>query len=411
MDLRIYRNFLSMVALQSVNYIAPLATLPYLTKTLGQDNFGALSYCIALIALLTVITDWGFNLSATRKISLHKDDEYKTAQVFWGTLGAKISIAVTTLFFLIIATASIDTVRGLSHILFITWLMVLGNVITVNWYLQGVEKFGLVATAGIIAKLLTIPAIFIFVSTPEDTWIAALINSSSTLLVGFISIFAVFKLEKIKWWRPTIKNMIEQTKDGWDIFISALSVSLFTNINTIILGSISGMGQVAIYNAADKIKTALNMPSSQLTNVIYPRVSASFNDSTETSKKLIKKTLAFNITITTITLIFLLFFSDNIVSLIFPKDFSESGKILIVLFSAYLFGNIAYPIGLLVMLNIGITRARRNIMLTAGLLSIPVSYVLSLNYGAMGAAYSILISESLILLGFLVVLYFKTRTH
>lgn len=400
-----------MIAFQSTSYIAPIITLPYLTKTLGPHNFGSLNYCLAIIALLIVITDWGFNLSATRKISIEKNNCANTAYVFWGTISAKFLIALLTLCALLIATTLFETIKNLSNILLITWLMVIGNVITINWYLQGIEQFGAVATAGIIARLLTIPATFIFVSSTEDTWIAALINSLCALIVGLISIIAAYRTRKIQWCAPSLLNIKQQTNDGWDIFVSTLSVSLFTSANTIILGSISGMSQVAIYNAADKIKTALNMPSAQLTNVIYPRVSATFKDQIDSSKKLIKSTIAFNIAATFSTLIFLIYFAQKIVLMIFPENFSGAGQVLIILFSAYIFGNIAYPLGLLVMLNLGITRARRNIMLLAGISSIPTTYFLSSAYGAIGAAYSLLVTEAIILLGFLIALYLNSKSE
>ena len=400
-----------MIAFQSTSYIAPIITLPYLTKTLGPHNFGSLNYCLAIIALLIVITDWGFNLSATRKISTEQNNRTNTAYIFWGTISAKLLIALLTLCALLIAITLFETIRSLSNILLITWLMVIGNVITINWYLQGIEQFGAVATAGILARLLTIPATFIFVSSAEDTWIAALINSLCALLVGLISIIAAYRTRKIQWCTPSLLNMKQQIKDGWDIFVSTLSVSLFTSANTIILGSISGMSQVAIYNAADKIKTALNMPSAQLTNVIYPRVSATFKDQIDSSKKLIKLTIAFNIIATLSTLIFLIYFAQKIVLMIFPENFSGAGEVLIIMFSAYIFGNIAYPLGLLAMLNLGITRARRNIMLLAGVASIPTTYFLSSAYGAIGAAYSLLITEAIILLGFLIALHLNSKSE
>jgi PST family polysaccharide transporter len=64
-----FTNFVSLVLLQGVNYILPLLTYPFLFRVLGVEKWGMVSFGYAVILYLSMITEFGFSLSATKFIS------------------------------------------------------------------------------------------------------------------------------------------------------------------------------------------------------------------------------------------------------------------------------------------------------------------------------------------------------
>ena len=69
---RLLKNFFSLSVLKLINAILPFVTLPYLIKVLGFQQYGAIVLALSLIAYFQSITDYGFNLSATREIAKHR---------------------------------------------------------------------------------------------------------------------------------------------------------------------------------------------------------------------------------------------------------------------------------------------------------------------------------------------------
>ena len=68
-------NFVYLAILQGLNLLLPLITFPYLVRVLGIENFGLLSFSLALITYFQIITDFGFNSIATRDISVAIEDK------------------------------------------------------------------------------------------------------------------------------------------------------------------------------------------------------------------------------------------------------------------------------------------------------------------------------------------------
>jgi len=79
---RLSGNFFSLMMLQAINYGAPLIIIPYLVRVLGIDLFGHYSFIMAVIMYGVIVSEYGFDLSATKLISLHRDNKSKVDEIF-----------------------------------------------------------------------------------------------------------------------------------------------------------------------------------------------------------------------------------------------------------------------------------------------------------------------------------------
>jgi O-antigen/teichoic acid export membrane protein len=89
----ITKNILYLVFVQGLIYLAPLVTLPYLTRVLSVPDFAALGFAQAVIQYFILITDYGFGITATRLIAINSRDKLAVSGVVANTLAVKLILS------------------------------------------------------------------------------------------------------------------------------------------------------------------------------------------------------------------------------------------------------------------------------------------------------------------------------
>ena len=78
------QNTIWLYVVTGVKLVAPLVTLPYLTRALSIGAYGTVSYVKAYCTYVQLLIDFGFLLSATSQIVMARND--------MGTIGSLLSV-------------------------------------------------------------------------------------------------------------------------------------------------------------------------------------------------------------------------------------------------------------------------------------------------------------------------------
>src|ERR1041384_4895564 len=73
-------NFSSLGFIQFINFLLSLVVIPHVIRKVGTNGFGIIAVAQVVIFYLSVLTDYGFNQTATREITLNKNDIKKISR-------------------------------------------------------------------------------------------------------------------------------------------------------------------------------------------------------------------------------------------------------------------------------------------------------------------------------------------
>jgi PST family polysaccharide transporter len=408
---RLEYNLLVMVMWQVGNYLVPMLTFPYLTHILGPTHFGLLGYATSIAVYGSLLTDWGFNLSGPRALIECRGDKREINELIWSVVFAKALLCILSLLALCLAFQFHWIELRAMPLILIAWTSVAGSVFTLSWVLQGLERFSQFAVVSLAGRFLTLPFVFLFVKSADDVGHAIAIQSVAPVATGVFSMLMVRKIGLLHHpagaWRLIGKRLSQSA----DMFLSTVSVSLFGVANIVLLGAASTPDQVGLYAAADRIKTMGNMVPTQINTVFYPRVSAIMLSDTRAAAKLTLRGIGLTFGVTILGVVVVYWASTYITQLILGEAFIGAAPLLIILCTAALFSNVAYTLGLQVLMPFGFGKARSFTMLLAGALNVGLTYRLIPKCGARGAALSFLIAEAAIFFVFLAVIVGSKRTR
>ncbi|HCN4598725.1 TPA: O141 family O-antigen flippase, partial [Escherichia coli] len=147
-------NLVYLTFAQAISYIFPLLTLPYLSHKLDPSDFGMLGVCQAIVQYFIIVTDYGFNITTTKEISINRNNKKKISKIFSTTLLAKIFLLFVSAIGLIISGWAVKSISGYELLLICCFVGVIGNTFYPLWLFQGTEtmKIPVIMSSG--AKLL-----------------------------------------------------------------------------------------------------------------------------------------------------------------------------------------------------------------------------------------------------------------
>jgi PST family polysaccharide transporter len=272
-------NFLALGIVQGLNFLLPLLVIPYLLYTLGVEVFGLLAMATAFSAYFMILSDYGFNVTATHEISIHRDNNKKLNEIFSAVMIIKLILMLIGFSILLLSLWLFDGLAEEAPIYLLTFGMVLGEVLFPIWFFQGIEKMRYIAILNIVAKLFFLMAILVFVNHKEDAFLVPLFNSLGFIMVGVISLFYIYKEFNIRFiWQPYGRLRLYFIK-GWHIFLSKLAVTLYSSSNIFVLGLFTNHLLVGYYAIAYKVVSALVSLGDIVNQVIFPFLSKKWTES------------------------------------------------------------------------------------------------------------------------------------
>lgn len=401
------KNFTSLSLLQLANYIFPVITLPYLVRVLGPEKYGLINFAAAFSAYFVIITDYGFNLSATQEISVNRNDKEKVSEIFSSVLTIKIILFFLSsgIFFLIVNMFELfSNDAGLYSIMFIG---VVGIVLFPLWVYQGVEQMKYILIINVAIRSVTIVSIFLLVKVENDYLLLAVIYTITQVMTGITGLFFAIRKFDLRYLFPSKVQLLEQLKKGWNLFLSSIWINLYTTSNVFILGLFAPNSVVGYYSAADKVRIAFQGILSSMSQSVFPYVNKLLAESYQKFISFNRKLLKISVMIGIIISSSLFLFAEPIVKIVLGNEYSPSVIVLRIIAWLPLIIFLSNVFGIQTMLPLNYQKRFSQILFLAALINLMISFSIVPSYFEIGTAVSMLVTEIFVTLSFYIFIRMK----
>ena len=398
----LFKNLTSLSILQIANYIFPIITLPYLVRVLGPEKYGLVSFAAALAAYFTIITDYGFNLSATQDISINRNDKKRVAEIFSSVFTLKMLFFILSSLIFFVIVFLVPQFREYRLLFFVTFLSVLGTALFPLWFYQGIEKMNYILIVTVSVRLMVTILIFVIIKNENDFIKLAGLNTSAQFVIGFAGLLIVLNKFHIKYNFPKISLLELQIKNGWNLFLSTVWINLYTTSNIFILGLFAPANVVGYFAAADKIRMAFQGILSPMSQSVFPYVNNLLNDSYERFISFNKKLFKIALLVGTIISIALFLFAEPLVNIVLGRDYESSILVLKIIAWLPVVIFLSNVLGIQTMLPMNKHKSFAIILFFAAMINLSLSFILVPKYFEIGTSISVLVTEIFVTMAFFV---------
>lgn len=291
--LKAVKDYLIYGSGQLINLIAPLLVAPKIILICGIENWGKVGVALSIFTLLGLFIDFGSNLLGVKEISSNKDDFSKIRSYLDLSFSFKWMVLFALLLVVIVVILVFDIQE--SKLYFLGLTMLSAQFFNVTWIYQGLEKFSSINKVIFFSKSLYILLTFILIKKSGDyIYVLFLLGICNTLVYFF------FFLKMVRFYKLTIFNvnfhlLRKFVKNEYSIFISNISISVYTQCPILIIRYLLGDYYAGIYKIGDMLLSIFRSYLSVFFNVSFPKFCSAYTKNKSDGILFLKKVNGINI--------------------------------------------------------------------------------------------------------------------
>ncbi|HIY99713.1 MAG TPA: flippase [Firmicutes bacterium] len=276
----IKKNYIYNLIYQILLVVAPLIVTPYVSRVLQPTGIGIQSYSASIVSYFTLVAVLGTATFGQKAIGTLQTEAEARSRQFWEIFLVRLITTVVSALFYILYVFVLVPDNAIVALIF--GIQLLGTIVDISWFFQGMEEFGKISLSSIFFRIANIVCIFLFVKTADD--LNLYVFFSVIFIVGAnlsLWLYLPKYLVKVKRIRP-----FRDIKDVLQLFIPSVAVQIYTVLDKSMIGWLTeGSAENGYYEQAEKVvKMALSVVSS-LGTVVMPRIAQKFKQGDDEAVK------------------------------------------------------------------------------------------------------------------------------
>lgn len=360
-----------------------------MTRTLGPEGYGVIGFYESLMSVVIVLSAFGVQYYGLRLLSKTAIGDAREANSVLHLILINLVMAFLGVVCYSIYLFFKPAVIGSGTIAFLYGFIMLQYMLHMDWYFQSQERFQLLLTRTLIARLLVLVTSLIFVRHPSDLIYYIIISACNYLFISSVAVYNIRDL--LPYWKWDFKLFKKLLRALTPFAVLGVLGSVYFAFDTILLARLGQLKELGYYTVAAKIvRIGINVFSGASV-VFFVKLFRSSGD----------KTLQADSLLTTIHLSYpigaiLYFFAEAVIFFVSGVEYQPSIHLLRIFSLLWL----VVPFHDFFVLQVLVLNHREKWVLFIYLSATIVSFLLNLLlipiWFSTGAAWAIVLSETLV---------------
>ncbi len=251
----------------------PLITFPYVSRIMLADGIGQVNFFQSIIGYITLLTCLGIPMYAIREVAKVRDNVEERNKVTVEILLLHTSLTVIGYVIVAVSAATVAKIQVDIPLFLLLSTTIFFTTIGCEWFYQGVEDFKYITIRGLIVKTVSVLLLFLLVKTKEDImWYAAysVFGVLGGNIFNFIRLRKYISFRNIHW---VELHPLRHLLPALHIFVLNLVISIYVQLNSVMLGFMDDNASVGLFTAASKLSHMVLGIIGALGTVMLPRLS------------------------------------------------------------------------------------------------------------------------------------------
>ena len=388
----IIKNFIMNALLTMSSFIFPLITFPYVSRVLLPVGTGKVSFVTSCIAYFNMFAQLGIPTYGVRACARVRDDRKKLTRVAHELLTINIIMSLFAYIALAICIAVIPKFREEKTLYIVISCTIFLTAVGMEWLYKALEQYSYITIRSIVFKFVALLAMFALVHSKEDYVIyggITIFAASASNVLNFINVHKYIDLKPVGEY-----NLKQHLKPICVFFSMACATTIYTNLDSVMLGFMKTDEDVGYYNAAVRIKAILVSIVTSLGTVLLPRASYYIEHGlNDEFRKISKKAMNFVMIIALPMLIYFTVYAREGIYLLSGTAYEGSIIPMQIIMPTLLFIGMTNLLGLQMLVPMGKEKYVLYSEIVGALVDLFLNWLLIPKWGAAGAAVGTLVAE------------------
>lgn len=389
-------NFFMNFILTATQFIFPLITFPYVSRVLQAEGMGKVSFAASVANYFMMVASLGIPTYGVRACAQVRDDKAKLSKTVQELF---IINCIATIIVIVTYVAAIYAVPRFTEdktLFLINGINITVNMFGMNWVYQALEQYDYITFRSIAFKIISIALMFLLVHQQSDYVIYGAISVFAAVGSYILNFIRLRKIVEFKFFGKY--NLRQHLNPIFVLFAQSVAVSIYTNLDTVMLGFMKADVDVGYYHAAVKIKGLLLSFVTSLGNVLLPRMSYYVKKNMMTEfKHYMVKALNFELLMALSLSLYFVLFSKEAIYVLAGPGYDGAIHAMQIITVAVIPNGLTGILGVQVLTSLEKERFVLYSVIVGAVSDLLLNLVFIPKYGAAGAALATTIAEFLVL--------------